>query len=963
MQKPSYEELEKRVEELEAELRTIQLEGKNVHSPFHELPQKQLDALLGAISDVIIMFDGSGRYLKMAPVKPQMEYMPVEDMIGKSIHDILPENVARQISSAIKRCLLTKQAIKIEYSLEIKGRTIWYDGKISPLKNENVLLVGRNITVHKANQQRIKRSEARLKAIFNNHAHAFVILTPNYQIESFNSVAQHKAKHLLGIELKKSDSFEKRLPPNFNINSFLKKALNGKTSQTELELDIEKEIWLEIHFSPIKETENQVTGIFISLTDISKRKQAEHRLQKSKANLKAMFDSSSRIYILISTDFEVLSFNRNAVEFATKFYTNSLEDEKDFLKILPENQRQKFKNIAFKVQHEQKVVREKNCFPAFRSYIWFEYTYLPALDDNNQLIGVAMSIKDITKEREEKERNRRQMIEIQQQNEEIEAANEELHATNEELKNMNDELQSAYKKLTEKNSKLFKASIQLKEGEQRFRRFVANSTDGVAFVDEGGIIIEWNKSQEAITGISRKQAIGKQYYQVISSLLPERFQNRESQQELQREFFEFQKTGQATWSEELLERIFVLTDGNTKTIQQVSFPIKTEKGFMIGSISRDITEKKKFEEALKDSEAKNRALLQLIPDMIFLHHPNGKFLEAYIPNGQSSIAPKEEIIGKQIEDIFPPDLAKQVRKTFEKAYKTHEAQLLEYTISQDGKKQAYEARVLTTDEGEILSVVRNITSRRKAEQALKESELRLRDMNQSKDKFFSIIAHDLKNPFNNVMGLSEILVNEIEEYSRQEIHELITLIYQSSNHGYSLLENLLEWSRSQTGRIRWQPEKTSLKQIANQCIELLDPLATTKKIRIEANISENIKVFIDSNMITTVLRNLISNALKFTENNGCVKISATPKNDFVEVQVTDTGIGISQKDIPKLFRIDINHSTVGTASEKGTGLGLIICKEFVEKHKGKIWVKSQLGKGSQFHFTLPGPQHTIKTLQ
>ncbi len=230
---------------------------------------------------------------------------------------------------------------------------------------------------------------------------------------------------------------------------------------------------------------------------------------------------------------------------------------------------------------------------------------------------------------------------------------------------------------------------------------------------------------------------------------------------------------------------------------------------------------------------------------------------------------------------------------------------------------------------------------------------KLNELNATKDKFFSIIAHDLKNPFSVLMGFSEMLLESFRENTEEENLESISALHESSKRGYKLLENLLDWSRSQRGKIDFRPVKLNIKEVSENIIQLLEMTAKKKNISLTSKVDENIFANADMNMVSTTIRNITSNALKFTNPGGYVEIDAEYKSDRVEVRVIDNGIGIEKDDLKKLFRIDVHHSTAGTASESGTGLGLIICKEFIEKNSGTINVESTPGEGTQFHIQLP----------
>jgi signal transduction histidine kinase len=253
----------------------------------------------------------------------------------------------------------------------------------------------------------------------------------------------------------------------------------------------------------------------------------------------------------------------------------------------------------------------------------------------------------------------------------------------------------------------------------------------------------------------------------------------------------------------------------------------------------------------------------------------------------------------------------------------------------------------------MLGIVSDITERKEAEEALRISEQNLRESNATKDKFFSIIAHDLKNPFNSILGFSQILIDDFEIFDEAKLKSIAGQINSGARHLYKLLENLLQWSRAQTGKIKYIPKEVDVKLIVDNYVMIMGLTAEDKNIKIHSTITDKMMLYIDWNMIESVIRNLLSNAIKFSHEGGKIEVSKEETDDFVTFSVKDEGVGISAKNIDKLFRIDTTFTTKGTANERGTGLGLILCKEFVERHGGNIWVESEVGKGSTFKFTLP----------
>ncbi len=240
----------------------------------------------------------------------------------------------------------------------------------------------------------------------------------------------------------------------------------------------------------------------------------------------------------------------------------------------------------------------------------------------------------------------------------------------------------------------------------------------------------------------------------------------------------------------------------------------------------------------------------------------------------------------------------------------------------------------------------------KKNEKITEQTQKLNKLNNTKDKFFSIISHDLKGAIGGFLTQTNFLAQDFKELTIEDTHDLILKMNQSSKQLYSLLENLLEWSKSQTSNIKIHPEKFKLKKLIESILPLFNELMQEKKIKANVVISNDKEVFADINMISTVFRNLIVNAIKFSHPGSSFYIGATEENGCIKVEIADQGIGISKKDLEKLFKIDQSFSNPGTNQEKGTGLGLILCKEFIELNQGKIWAESHPGNGSRFMFTL-----------
>lgn len=236
---------------------------------------------------------------------------------------------------------------------------------------------------------------------------------------------------------------------------------------------------------------------------------------------------------------------------------------------------------------------------------------------------------------------------------------------------------------------------------------------------------------------------------------------------------------------------------------------------------------------------------------------------------------------------------------------------------------------------------------------LDEKNAQLKALNADKDLFFSIIAHDLRNPISVLRELPQIIIENLETYSHDDLRRMISMQRDAAKNLFELLENLLTWSRVQRGMINHQPQPINLQEIVDRNIALLSANTYSKKITAKNSMTLSAVIYVDYKMIDTVLRNLLSNAIKFTGERGIIEVTAAEQGDQIAIAVTDTGIGIGEKYLSKLFRIDEQYRRAGTANERGTGLGLILCKEFVERNGGQIWVNSEVGKGSTFTFTVP----------
>ncbi|MCB2195315.1 MAG: PAS domain-containing sensor histidine kinase [Bacteroidetes bacterium] len=402
-------------------------------------------------------------------------------------------------------------------------------------------------------------------------------------------------------------------------------------------------------------------------------------------------------------------------------------------------------------------------------------------------------------------------------------------------------------------------------------------------------------------------------------------------------------------------------EGNERIFEIYNTHIKKNgKIDALRCIAIDITEKEKRHKILTSQEKHFRQIFQNFPLPYQSLNNEGEIIDVNPAWEELMGYSRTEIVGKHFEYI----LTEPNKSKFKKAFNIFKEKGIVSNVSfelmkKDGSTMHanYHGKIEYSDQKKFIRshcVFSDITLQKKAENTLIRSEERLRELNATKDKFFSIIAHDLKNPFNDLMGFTQLLALNIDKYDKQKIEQFTHIIHQSSKLAYNLLENLLDWSRSQTGTLKFKPEKISISELISENIDLLESTARNKNIRIYSEVNGETFAFADKNMVRTILRNLISNAIKYTNQGGHIRIVGNCSKTC-KISVSDSGIGISSENIKKIFKIDESFSTLGTEREKGTGLGLILCKEFVEKNGGRLKIKSRPNEGSTFIFTLPLP--------
>ena len=382
--------------------------------------------------------------------------------------------------------------------------------------------------------------------------------------------------------------------------------------------------------------------------------------------------------------------------------------------------------------------------------------------------------------------------------------------------------------------------------------------------------------------------------------------------------------------------------------------IRDNQGNAIGfqGITRDITKRKLAEIALLESRMKLNTVVETIPDLLFHFNREGIFVNFYQTNKthQLFIEPSK-FIGKSIYEVLDKPLADKIQKAINKTLHKNSYEF-EYEVFRDEPKY-FHARCAQLNENEIIVISSDISKLKKSEIQLMQNSEELKQLNADKDRFMQILAHDLRNPFNVLLGFSDLLLRNFKNYDDDLIKYYLDIIMQTSEKTYLMLDELLLWSKSQAGKLPFEPSSINLSELIASIYSETKTNAQRKNITIKLSVPDNFQIIADGNMLKTVIRNLVSNAIKFTRKDGEITINTHLDDSKVVIAISDNGVGISKTDQEKLWNNSNPHSTIGTDNEKGTGLGLLLCKDFVEKHGGKIWVESEEGFGSNFKIQLP----------
>jgi len=683
------------------------------------------------------------------------------------------------------------------------------------------------------------------------------------------------------------------------FNQFLEKAFKDNTKEVcELNLLQKGNSAVFVHLTGLAAGNGETC--LVSLIDITKRKQAEMELRESEVKFKALFETATDGIVMLTADGEICALN----EAFARMHGFTVDEMMDMnisdldtpeISLLAPSRMQWVmagESMTFEVEHYH---RSGHSFP-------IEVTAnLVTIAGNKYFLGFH---REITKRKE-----------------------------------------------------LEKA---LNESETQHRSLFEISTQGIVYQNSDGYIVKANPAAQKILGLTLDQMQARTSYDPRWCAIKEDGSDFPGEQHPAMVSLKTQKAIQNT-----IMGVFNPMDERVHWININAFPMLTkgeDTPDLVYIVFEDFTVRKLAEDNLKEQSARLQLATRAggvgIWDYNIINNIlvwDDQMFKLYgLDKNKFNGVYDAWLTGVHPEDKERCDSEMQNAISGGQEYNTEFR-----VVWQDGTIHFIRALAVVqkNDSGNPIKMTGtnwDISAQKHAEQSLRENEKTLQDMDVEKDKFFSILAHDLRSPFNSLLWFSQMLVEDLPSLSQAQIQSMTRMMRNSITNVYGLLENLLEWGRMQGGKIPFDPSPLVLLPSISPDMQLAMDMANKKDITLRITIREDLMVFADQYMLSGILRNLTSNAVKFTPKGGKVTLAAKQIPDsWVKISVSDTGIGMSKEIADNLFRLDANTSRKGTENEPSTGLGLILCKEFVEKQGGRLWVESEEGRGSTFYFTLP----------
>jgi PAS domain S-box-containing protein len=889
--------------------------------------------------EAIFMTDPDGLIIYINPGFTNLYGYSSEEIVRKTTPRILKSGkMTEEDYKYFWSTLLSKDSVRGELINKTRdGKLLSVEGSANPILNNMQEIIGfigiqHDISSRKQSEEALKKSEEKFRKASMTSPDSINItrLSDGMMIsinEAFTRILGYTEDEVIG-----KTTLELNLWADQNDRNHLVKKLleHGKVEDFEtIFLKKDGSIIYGLLSASLIELDG-ATHILTVTKDISLRKQVEEKLIREQFLINALMNSlTDHVYF---KDLES-RFIRNNRAHALSFGFNDpdqLVGKSDFDFFAEHAARQAFNDEQKIIKTGEPVLKEERLTRKDGTVAWFSATKLPLRDNLGKIIGTFGISRDITEW-----------------------------------------------KMTEE---------ALKHSEERFRSVTQSANDAIITIDNKGFIQGWNKGAENMFGYEETEILGKS----LNIVIPEDYLNKHIKPKVLLEIRGVQPSANKT-----VELLGLKKSGVTFPVELSLSIWETSEGKFFTGIVRDITSRKRTElENLVNYEITQgiTSTSNLDELMKLIHLSLGKVVYAEnffiaLYNQKTELFSFPYFIDKIDETPLPTSMKKScsafvfhtvkplllTQDIFDKLAEKGEVELVGsnspswigiplqtpskvigvLVLQHYEKENVYsegDVRFLTSIGSQIALAI----ERKKAEEEIKLKNELLQAMNAEKDKFFSIIAHDLRGPLSAFVDATQIITEEVQAMSVEEIRDITESMKTSATNIYSLLENLLEWSRLRRGTMDFIPEKLNLKKKTETCIDVLTESARKKGIHIEVEIPSELEILADSQMLETVIRNLVSNAVKFTTHGGIIKVSASSDdNQSVIIKIIDSGIGMPGELKDKLFRINEKTNRPGTDGEPSTGLGLLLCKEFIDKHNGKIWVESDPGKGSTFAILIP----------
>ncbi len=866
--------------------------------------------LVDAIPDTIFRLNKQGVYVDYKADKKDLAFIK-ESVIGKNIREVMPPEFTDLVDKKMKQTLKTRQMQVFDYQLPWPNNGFSeFEARMVPVSPDEVIVIIRDVTERRQSEQALQNSELRFKQVSENAQEWIWEVDKNglytYSNPFVNDLLGYRPEEIIGKK-----HFYDLFDPE-NREEMKKVAFEGFARKDSFRNFINdcihkdgRKVILSTSGVPMLDSENNLVGYRGIDIDITERVHAEQLLKSSEERYRSVTQSANEAIITSDSKGTIIDWNRGAEKIFG--YTETEAKGQNLSVIIPQ---------AYKKEHDRGIKRMEK-------------------ESESHVIGTTVELQGIHKSGKE--------FPLELSLAQWESSEGKFFT-------------GIIRDITERKH----TEEALRYEKKLLRLLIDNIPDLMYTKDTACRKTLVNIADVQNMGVkSESEVLGKDDFAFFSK-------------ELAKKFFADDlsviQTGQPMINK---EEYTINEKGQEKWLLTSKFPLKDERGQIIGlaGVGRDITERKRTIEALQNSELRFKQVSENAREWIWEVDENGLFTYVnpvvkeildYIP---------EEVVGKKhFYDFYKQEEKEKIKQLLFELFSSKKSfkDIISTYVHKDDREVILSTSGVPILENEekllgYRGVNVDITERIRAEEEIRLKNEQLLKVNAEKDRFFSIIAHDLRGPFSSYIGFTKLLVDELPNLPMDKIKSYALKLRDSAVNIFYLLENLLEWANMQRGLLPFKPEVFQLYPLIEDCLVTLKDPAQKKKIEITTDIPDQLKVLADSNMLKSVIRNLVSNAVKFTPHEGKINLSArTSDHQNIEIAIKDTGIGMNKTMVDDLFRIDARTNRSGTDNEPSSGLGLVLCKEFIEKHSGKIWVKSEekdpsTGKagGTTFNFVIP----------